>query len=125
MKKPKPKETLFKRPPETIGFRLDPDSNEVLARRAESMGLSVHELARHYLLEILNQEQERAIVQQAILHLRDEITELTKTVYMLREDICELREDLALAIEVLLARAGKVDKKEARHWVDTQFKPKH
>ena len=104
--------------PETVGFRLDPENGELLRIRADSLGVSVHELARTYMLETLHEERDRAALYQGLIHLRDEVKDL-------RNDFSELREDMALSIQALLVRAGKVSAKEAMDWVDTQLRPKY
>jgi hypothetical protein len=92
----------------TVGFRLDPEALDVLRRRADRLGSSHHELARQYVLEALGGEQERAALQQAVLSLKDELT--------------ELREDFALAVECLLTSAGQANEKEAQEWVQKSFR---
>lgn len=93
--------------PATISFRLDDPSSRVLAERATRLGVSPHELARHYVLEILQQAEERAALREAVVALHKEIT--------------GFREDIALATEALLASAGKVTDQEAHAWVEEHF----
>ena len=56
--------------PPTVGFRLDDGSRRVLAQRADALGVSPHELARHYVVESLQEAEERAALREAILQLR-------------------------------------------------------
>lgn len=53
------KATSIKKPPETIGFRLDAENSYSLALRANAMGVSVHDLARTFLIQSLNEPDER------------------------------------------------------------------
>jgi hypothetical protein len=66
MRNKKPADKL----PSTIGFRLDPEYGDVLATRAKAIGVSSHELARRYLIEILEESEERAAVREAVQVLR-------------------------------------------------------
>jgi hypothetical protein len=93
--------------PAAIGFRLDDASRHALAERAARLGLSRHELARHYVLEMLHASEERAALREAIRGLG--------------EQILHLREDLVLVAENLLTAVGKVDPEEMRAWVETNF----
>jgi len=94
--------------PATIGFRLDPDYGEVLATRADALGVSSHELARRYLIEVLKESEERAALRQAVQTLNGNLT--------------HFRDDFILAVEALLASAGKVKEADASAWVDEHFK---
>src|SRR5262245_30136393 len=88
--------------PSTIGFRLDEESLRLLQQRALRLGVSRHELARHYLVETLSEKEERALLRQAIFQLSQELQ--------------GLRQDLSLAAEALLASAGQVTDKDAHRW---------
>jgi hypothetical protein len=93
--------------PAPIGFRLDDASRHELAERAARLGLSRHELARHYVIEMLHAAEERAALREAV--------------QALGEQILHLREDLVLVAENLLVAVGKVDPEEVRAWVETNF----
>ena len=94
--------------PSTIGFRLDPEYGRVLATRAKALGVSSHEVARRYLIEVLEESEERAALRQAVQTLNGNIT--------------HFRDDFIFSVEALLASAGKVGKTEAVAWVDEHFK---
>lgn len=93
--------------PAVIGFRLDEESSAVLCHRAAALGVSPHDLARRYLIEVLHEPEERAALRAAVVALHQEIT--------------GTREDIALATEALLASAGKVTDQEAHAWVEEHF----
>ena len=95
-------------PPNTVGFRLGPEYGKVLATRANALGVSSHELARRYLIEVLEESEERAVLRQAVQTLNGNLT--------------HFRDDFIFAIEALLASAGKVKENEAAAWVDEHFK---
>ena len=93
--------------PAVIGFRLDDASREVLGERAAALGVSPHELARRYLIEVLHEPEERAALREALVVLHKEIT--------------GIREDIPLAVEALLTSAGKVTAADARAYVEEHF----
>jgi hypothetical protein len=86
----------------TIGFRLKNENFVELSRRAKVLGVSPHELARHYVLEILSEKEERGALREAV--------------NALGEYLAEVRKDIALAAEALLTAAGTVEEKDAREW---------
>ena len=86
-----------------IGFRLDPDSREALLGRASQRGISIHDLARIYVLEALHAETERTILEEGFGNLRQQ----------LRQQQMELGK-IAYA---LLIGAGKLKEDQAREWV--------
>ena len=88
-------------------FRLEPDEARVLAERAARLGVSPHELARHYVVEALAASGELAALSAALdaLHL----------------DVRGLRQDLTLSVEALLASAGEVNEKQAHAWVEASL----
>ena len=90
--------------PATIGFRLDPASSRVLAERAAQLGVSPHELARHYVVELLQEPAERAALRTAFEQLH--------------QNLQQFRSDFAFAVEAILTSAGQVPKDEARTWVE-------
>lgn len=96
------------RNPSTIGFRLDPEYGDVLATRAKALGVSSHELARRYLIEILEESEERAALREAVQTLNGNLT--------------QFRDEFIFATEALLASAGKVKEGDARAWIDEHFK---
>ncbi len=90
--------------PATIGFRVGDKDGEVLLARSNTLGVSVHDLARHYTLSALRDREDRAELRDAILKLQKELI--------------ELRRDVTTATEALLSSAGKVEAEEAREWVE-------
>jgi len=96
--------------PATIGFRLDVEHGRVLAERAKTLGVSVHELARHYVLLMLHENDERSEVRDAIRALHQEIV--------------EIRKDVVVSTEALLTSAGKVGASASRDWVRENLKIK-
>jgi aryl-alcohol dehydrogenase-like predicted oxidoreductase len=90
--------------PATIGFRLSEEDGEVLAARAKTLGVSVHDLARFYTITAVRDREERVDLRGALEKLHQEMT--------------ELRKDVVISTEVLLSSAGKVEAEEARAWVD-------
>ena len=89
--------------PSTIAFRLDDEACTALAGRAAALGVSVHELARRYVLDVLSEAQEREV--------------LIQTVAAVAEAVDALRADQARACIALLMSAGKVHEQEATDWV--------
>ena len=102
-----PKKATSLSTPGTIGFRLDPAANRELATRAERLGLSSHQLARDYVIQMLQASEQGTNLKNA----NDSV----------HAHLCELREDLSLAIETLLIAAGNVEKTEARAWIAANF----
>jgi hypothetical protein len=78
---------------------------QVLEERAQAMGCSIHELACHYLTEAICEGADDAVTPEAIMDV-----------------LAELREDLAVGIESMLASAGKVSPDEAREWTDKNLR---
>lgn len=93
--------------PATIGFRLDETSRQALGRQAKRLGVSPHELARFYVLELLSANEER----QA---LRDTL----EMVY--HQNDC-FRRSMALAVEALLTASGKLSPQQAKEWSAANF----
>lgn len=90
-----------------IGFRLEPELAEALAQQAKALGVSPHELARHYLVEAMG--------------LAGELHSLVSGVTALHHQIQAFRHDLSLGVEALLASAGQVTEKDARAWVESSL----
>ncbi len=93
-----------------VGFRLDTEAHSVLAQRAALLGVSAHELARYFVLAILAEGEER--------------NELRESVDSLQTNVEELRQDLAMVVEVLLVTSGKVSESAAREWVKDNLQKK-
>ena len=90
--------------PITIGFRLDDESRCLLAARSARLGLSVHELARFYVIEALKEPEEK----YALRMIADTI----------HRELTAFREDHALATEVVLRTLGKQSEQEIIKWVE-------
>ena len=95
--------------PATIGFRLDEASLRVLSHRAARLKVSRHELARHYVEELLHEPEERAALRAAV--------------EALHHHLHEFRRDFSVAVEALLTSAGKVSEEEARKWTADGLHP--
>ena len=89
--------------PAIISFRLDEQSSRVLGERAARLDLSPHELARHYVLELLEQSEERAALREALQQLV--------------QNQQKFHADFAFAVQALLTSAGKVSSEKAEAWV--------
>ena len=96
----KPKKTC----PPTIGFRIEPEHGTTLVERAETLGVSVHELARHYVILALSGREEKV--------------ELANAISALQLELVEIRKDVAVSTEALLTSAGKVSSPDASTWVN-------
>lgn len=96
--------------PANIGFRIDDQTRELLGDRIASLDVSAHEWARHCLLTILKENQDREAWEAAVTILHHEIN--------------ELRKDVALATQVLLVVAGKMPSEKAREWIGQNLKPR-
>ena len=94
--------------PEMVGFRLDAASRRLLAQRAAALGVSSHDLARHYVVERLQYPQG--------------VLELMQGLQALYQELREARIDVALGIEALLSRAGRVSETDARAWVAENYR---
>ncbi len=96
--------------PVTIGFRLDEPNLQKLVLHAQRLNISPHDLARHYVIEMLNAPQERVTLWLALKALE--------------ERLAGFREDLVLVAEGILVGTGSLSQQEARTWTDTNF-PRH
>ncbi len=90
-----------------ISFRLEPDAAQLLSERAARLGVSPHELARHYVVEAL-------VASEALAAIGAAVNALLKEFY-------GLRQDLALSVEALLASAGEVSEPQAHAWVEASL----
>lgn len=94
--------------PETIGFRLDDENNRLLCQRAATLKMSPGELARVYLVEALHESVSR----------NDWCGRISK----LQRRMEQLAAGHALAVEALLAGAGRVDREFAHQWVNLNLR---
>ena len=93
-----------------VGFRLKEPHQGPLTKEALRLGISVHELARSFVVTALEEKSQVADLNEAVTKMRD--------------DLAGLRRDLATVTEVLLYGAGKVDDKEAAEWVNANLRRK-
>ena len=96
-------------PRTTVGFRLGDEKYVELSRRAKGLGVSPHELARYYVVEMLLEKEGR--------------TELRKVADALGEHIREAGKDIALASEALLSSVGTVSEKQTQEWTRQNLNP--
>jgi hypothetical protein len=94
-------------PSATIGFRLDESSRDVLKTRANLFGVSIHALARQYVIEALVAQDEKPQIHQALLTISAEVK--------------NLRGDFAHAVQTLLVSAGQIEPQQAEEWVQQNF----
>jgi len=57
-----------------------------------------------------------------VLQERDAREALRQAVQILNQNLCDLREDVALAAEALLTYGGRMDPKEARAWAEQNLR---
>jgi len=86
---------------------LDEESHRILTQRAASLKVSIHELARFYVLQLLHDREYHAKVGREIVALQ--------------QQFIQQRVDFKLAVEALLVSAGHADPKEAKAWVEVNF----
>ena len=96
--------------PEVISFRLSEDEATDLAERASEESRSPHQMAHDLVLKSLD--------------LTGGADQLGEKLQSLQRQMLELREELSLVAEVLLANAGKVTPTEASQWADQNMKPR-
>src|SRR5436190_19303994 len=92
--------------PETIGFRLGEDYRRLLAKFALQAGVSPHVLAREFVEQVLKSGGSLA-----------QLLSLCEHISAVREQLSEIRHDLAVATAVLLVSGGRTTSDEAKAWV--------
>lgn len=92
-----------------ISFRLDDHYLAVLTKQASRFGMSPGEYARRLVLDALEETDHRR---------------LEEGMGALEREVAQLRAELANSVMALLVGAGKVDKDEARDWVQANLKPR-
>jgi hypothetical protein len=105
-KKKRPQPT---KPPAIIAFRLDPQSKDLLFRLASESDISIHDMARRYVLMVLDEGDARA--------------ELAKRLEIIHRDQQRFRYDFAFAVRAILTSAGKETDEAARAWVEKTITP--
>ena len=96
--------------PRVIGFRLSEDEAVDLAERASEEGRSPHQMAHDLVVKSLESDGGGE--------------QLGGKLESLQRQMLELREELSLVAEVLLANAGKATPAEASLWADQNMKPR-
>ena len=86
----------------TVGFRLSEQAWHALNERAASLGRSVHELARDYVVRALSESEEPALLREGLEELGAEVI--------------GMRQDLTRSAIALLISAGKVQEQDAFAW---------
>ena len=105
--------------PATIGFRLDDASRKLLGERAARLKISPHELARDYLIEMLNPSPQRTALDDQTAANEREV--LWAALNGLHERMIDLRRDLVLVAEGIIVATGAMDKQGARAWTKKCF----
>ena len=96
----------IKKSEEPISFRPEQEIYDLLAQRAETLGTSVGEVACHYVTRMVRGDAEEEETSPAVV----------------AKLIAELREDLAVSVEHLLASAGRVKAEDALKWTDENLR---
>ncbi len=94
----------------TVGFRLSAEHHAKLRRRADALGLGVHECARVLLIQELDgveMTDGRSVTQEESLELLRGI----------RDDQQQLKEGVARAIEAVLLNTTDLAESKVRRWV--------
>lgn len=91
----------------TVGFRVDAHYLALLEKGAAAYGISLHEYARQRLVELLDRQEEVRLLEAA-----------TRT----REELEDLREDLARLLQILLVNLGQADPAAVRALVDAHLR---
>jgi hypothetical protein len=100
--------------PTIITFRLAEEDRRALSERAATLKISPHELARVFVLETLKRASEPATPPSGHPDLLNGI----QAIYY---QLLETRKDIALSVEVLLTRAGRLKDPEAHEWVSENY----
>lgn len=95
----------IKKSEEPISFRPEQEIYDLLEQRAQTLGTSVGEVACHYVTKMVRGDGLEEISPAVVARL-----------------IAELREDLAVSVEHLLASAGRVKSDDASKWVDENLR---
>jgi hypothetical protein len=93
--------------PETIGFRLDKEADELFREKASCVGLSAGEFAKKLALACIRES--------------DELPRLREKLLEVEANVAELRVDLRTAVTALLVHAGKLQLDKANSWVEANL----
>lgn len=91
-----------------VSFRLEGDNLLRLEEAAERAGLSVHEYSK------------RAVIRE--LESGNQVPKIALQTESIKQEIVELRKDLAVATEALLVRAGKSTLEQAANFVNENLR---
>jgi hypothetical protein len=108
--------------PGTIGFRLEKEYREVLAKRAECMNRSIHDLAKSYVQEMLHQGEEREDLREALVMMSENHLRLQEQIIELQKAFIKIRNQLVVGIEGILVSVGHEDPEDAHNWIVSNFK---
>ena len=87
----------------TVGFRLGESHRAELESRARKSGSTPGELARQFVVETLEGDQE--------------VERLRMKVSAVESELGNLRKDLSVSVQALLVATGRVTAEQAREWV--------
>lgn len=118
---PTPPASPSARRPHVITFRLDPGSREALATQAARLEVSVHELARHYVVEGLTMGEALTQLTSSLALVHEDLHGSRQVLEGLLQHLLALRLDLALAVQALLVASDRVDAKEAQAWAQANL----
>ena len=89
---------------EHCGFRLEPEYRDFLVQRAKELNIDFSELVRRIVIQHLREEDAKASHYEALCGFKQELL--------------EIRRDIALSAVALLCGAGTLELKEARKWAN-------
>ena len=113
---PRPRPASRTAAPTSISFRLAAAESLALDERARALKISPHELARTWVIETLN----RGGAPAAAPPQADD-GELLARLTIIFHHVVETRQDIALGVEGLLTRGGRLTDADARQWVTENF----
>ena len=88
-----------------ITFRPEQEIYDLLEQRALALGVSIHEVACHYVTGVVRGETGEQSSPAAVVAL-----------------LADLREDIAVSVEHLLVSAGRVKAEDALKWTDENLR---
>jgi len=118
---PTPPASASVRRTHVIAFRLDPTSREALATQAARLEVSVHELARHYVVQALTMGQTLTQLTSSLALVHEDLHGSQQVLEGLLQHLLALRLDLALAVQALLVASDRVDAKQAQAWAEANL----
>ena len=94
-----------KKSEKNITFRPEQEIYDLLEQRAQDLGISVGDLACHYITGVVRGETGEQSSPAAVVAL-----------------LAEMREDIAVSVEHLLTSAGRVKAEDALKWTDENLR---